>query len=151
MSDLRGKVSLFQYCQWFFQWVIDMSSWKPHVSRGRALHVTDAGTQSAPQSQRRIMSTQHMPTRCTVYTPDLEQSGQHNTLQAHPETEISLWATRLNTLMRQPDTVAHTGRGVGVTACYHNFILPLPAQPLTVMLTQTDAQTVHANMDNTQS
>lgn len=47
--------------------------------------------------------------------------------------------------MRQADTAAHRGRGVGVTACYHNFILPLPAQPLTVMLTETDAQTLHAS------
>lgn len=43
--------------------------------------------------------------------------------------------------MRQADTAAHRGRGVGVTARYHNFILPLPAQPLTVTLAETDAQT----------
>ena len=48
--------------------------------------------------------------------------------------------------MRQADTAAHRGRGVGVTARYHNFILPLPAQPLTVMLTETDAQTLHASI-----
>lgn len=47
--------------------------------------------------------------------------------------------------MRQADTAAHRGRGVGVTARYHNFILPLPAQPFTVMLTETDAQTLHAS------
>lgn len=80
-----------------------------------------------------------------VYTPDLEQSGRHHTLQACPETEISLWATLLNTLMRQADTAAHRGRGVGVTARYHNFILPLPAQPLTVTLAETDAQTLRAS------
>lgn len=85
-----------------------------------------------------------MPTQFIVYTPDLEQSGQHNTIQAHPETEISLWATLLNTLMRQADSAAHTGRGVGVTARYHNFILPLPAQLLTVIVTESDARTLHA-------
>lgn len=29
--------------------------------------------------------------------------------------------------MRQADTAAHGEKGVGVTARYHNFILPLPA------------------------
>lgn len=47
--------------------------------------------------------------------------------------------------MRQADTAAHRGRGVGVTAPYHNFILPLPAQPLTVTLAETDAQTLRAS------
>lgn len=84
------------------------------------------------------------PSLHCIYAPDLEQSGQHNTNQARPETEISKWATLLNTLMRQADTAAHKGRGVGVTAHYHNFILSLPAQPLTVMLKETDAHTLHA-------
>lgn len=50
-----------------------------------------------------------------------------------------------NTLMRQADTAAHRGRGVGVTAHDHNFILPLPAQPLTAVLTETLAQTLYAS------
>lgn len=91
------------------------------------------------------MSWQHMPTQFIVYTPDLEQSGQHNTIQAHPKTDISLWATLLNTLMRQADTAAHRRRVVGVTARYHNFILPLPAQLLTVIVTESDAQTLQAS------
>lgn len=86
-----------------------------------------------------------MPTQFIVCTPDLEQSGQHNTIQAHPKTDISLRATLLNTLMRQADTAAHRGRVVGVTARYHNFILPLPAQLLTVIVTESDAQTLQAN------
>lgn len=77
-----------------------------------------------------------MPTQFSVYTPDLEQSGQHNTIQAHPETEISQRAVLVNTLMRQADTAAHGGRGVSVTARYHNFILPLPARLLTVIVTE---------------
>lgn len=97
------------------------------------------------QSQSGIMSWQYMPTQFIVCTPDLEQSGQHNTIQAHPKTDISLWATLLNTLMRQADTAAYRGRVVGVTARYHNFILPLPAQLLTVIVTESDAQTLQAN------
>lgn len=103
------------------------------------MNVTDAATETALQSQAELMSMQHMPPRCNVYTPDLEQSGQHNPNRARPKTEISPWATLLKTLMRQADTTAEPGRGVGVTAHYHNFLLPLPAQPLTIVLPETDA------------
>lgn len=85
-----------------------------------------------------------MPPHCIAYTPDQEQSGQHNTNQASPETEISSWAILLSTLSRQADTAANRGRGVGVTAHSHNFILPLPAQPLTAVLTETVAETLRA-------
>lgn len=47
--------------------------------------------------------------------------------------------------MRQADTAAHTERDVGVTAHYHNFILPLPVQPLRVSVTDSVAQTLHAS------
>lgn len=62
--------------------------------------------------------------------------------RAHPETEISPGAALLNTLMRQADGAAHRGRAVGVTASYHNLILPLPAQQLTVAV--TESRTRHA-------
>lgn len=125
MFDLKRTTMLG-----IFSWLTDV-----HLPQ------TSCVQSSAPQSQSRIMSWQHMPTPCIVYTPDLEQSGRHDTIQARPETEISLWATLFNTLRRQPDTAAHRGRGVGLTARYNNSILPLPAQPVTVMLTETDAQT----------
>lgn len=57
--------------------------------------------------------------------------------RAYPETEISPGAALLNTLMRQADSAAHRGRAVGVTASYHNLILPLPAQLLTVAVTES--------------
>lgn len=47
----------------------------------------------APQSPRRIKPWQHMPTQFTMYTPDLEQSGQHNSIWALPGTQVSPWAT----------------------------------------------------------
>lgn len=60
-----------------------------------------------------------MPTRFTVYTPDLEQSGQHNSIWALPETRVSPWATlphwwdRLTPQHKQ-------AAGVGVTARCHD-------------------------------
>lgn len=53
----------------------------------------DSSGAQAPQSPRRIKPWQHMPTQFTMYTPDLEQSGQHNSIWALPETQISPWAT----------------------------------------------------------
>lgn len=47
----------------------------------------------APQSPRRIKPWQHMPTQFTTYTPDLKQSGQHNSIWALPGTQVSPWAT----------------------------------------------------------
>lgn len=54
-----------------------------------AEHVIDADTQSEPSvKEEKHVNTAHA--YCTVYTPDLQQSGLHNTIQAHTETEISL-------------------------------------------------------------
>lgn len=107
-----------------------------------APHVTDAGS---PVTRENHVNTPHA--HSLALCTHLTWNKVDNTMLSKPvpETEVSLWAARLNTLTRQADTAASGGRGVGVTARYHYFIPPLPGQPLTVMLTETDAQTLHAS------
>lgn len=67
-----------------------------HIFTHKFLKTSPAGGNSAtqaPRSQSGIKSWQHMPTKVTLHTPDLEQSGQHNSIWAWPETQVSLWAT----------------------------------------------------------
>lgn len=52
----------------------------------------------APQSPRKNQAmTAYVRSISPMYTPDLEQSGQHNSIWAPPETQVSLWATLQHT------------------------------------------------------
>lgn len=110
LSDLRRSALTMSQCLPVTH--RHVSSSQPHVSRAVTLPVTDAGTQSAPQSQSGIMSWQHMPTHCIVctwpgtkwttqYYPSLRQKSHREphfsthwwdrlTLQ-HTEGEVWVW------------------------------------------------------------
>lgn len=64
-----------------------------HTNSSKRHLLGENSTAQAPRSQSGIKSWQHMPTKVTLHTPDLEQSGQHNSIWAWPETQVSPWAT----------------------------------------------------------
>ena len=52
--------------------------------------VLGSNMQRSPVTERDHVETAHAHSLpCVHRTPDLEQSGRHNTIQARPETEIS--------------------------------------------------------------
>lgn len=136
MSDPKRKGALLLHC-----W--DVSLLPTDVCPPQNLYLSGPATL--------YVHAGHSAESCDDSTCPLDSSCTHLTWnkvdnttppRAHPETEISPGAALLNTLMRQADGAAHRGRAVGVTASYHNLILPLPAQLLTVAV--TEPRTRHA-------
>lgn len=95
---------------------------KPHVSRALTprAHRAHPERTSSQRKEPRQDSTCPLSALCTHLT----WNKVDDTMQS--ETEVSPWATLLNTLMRQGDTAAHGWGGVSVTGRYHHFTLPLP-------------------------
>lgn len=95
------------------------------------LHVTEAYFQQCTSDTRGggSVNKAHSPSLQRAHT--WPESGRHH----HP------WEPHLCTHWWDRLTVG--GRAEAVTGCYHNFILPLPAQPLTVRPKQTPRQTTY--------
>lgn len=93
--DICDRVNKMVRQIWHCGWCHSVAH--THANSSKCHLLGEAALQRRLSLLGKIKPWQPMSAHFPMYTPDLEQSGQHNSIWAPPETRVSLWATLQHT------------------------------------------------------